>query len=169
MRLLAVSLCSWLSICLFNAGHRIPEALFFTVWEGGRPGPTREDWHVSWPGSVYARSWTDRRDAGRGIPQLQVLDSEHGPARCSSLLFSIAPLLLYIYGGLTVLYVIYTPYLAMKNLLHVPELRTSSSYPASSGLMNLWLWFFIELHEESGEKTERWCPWSRVRKAQVGH
>ena len=73
MRLLAVSLCSWLSICLFNAGHRIPEALFFTVWEGGRPGPTREDWHVSWPGSVYARSWTSRRDAGRGIPQLQVL------------------------------------------------------------------------------------------------
>jgi len=32
---------------------------------GGRPGPTREDRHVSWPGSVYARPWTGRRDAGR--------------------------------------------------------------------------------------------------------
>ena len=53
--------------------RRIAEALFFTVWEGGRPGPIREDWHVSWAGSVYARSWTSRRDAGRGIPQLQVL------------------------------------------------------------------------------------------------
>ena len=128
MRLHAIARCfpvlTAVYYCLFNAGHRISEALFFTVWEGGRPGPTREDWHVSWPGSVYARSWTSRRDAGRGIPQLQVLDSEHGPARCSSRSFSVARLLLYIWWSYYVS--IYTPYLAMQNLVHVPELRTSS-------------------------------------------
>ena len=66
MRLLAVSLCSRLSIiCLFYAGHRIPEALFFTVWGEEGLALLGEDRHVSWPGSVYARPWTGRRDAGR--------------------------------------------------------------------------------------------------------
>lgn len=61
------SMLSCADVCfllLLNAGHRIPEALFFTVWEGGRPGPCREDWHVPWTGSIYAGSWTGRCDEG---------------------------------------------------------------------------------------------------------
>jgi hypothetical protein len=68
----------------FHAGHRVPEALFFKVWQGGRLSSSREDWRVSCPGSLHIRSWTNRCDAGRGIPHLQALG--HKPLPVSVLL-----------------------------------------------------------------------------------
>ena len=66
------------------------------------------------------------------------------------------------------LYVIYTPYLAMKNLLHVPELRTSSSYPASSGLMNLWLGFSSSCMKNREKKLKDGVPGPGLEKPRSG-